>query len=608
MALADDINARRLAREISAREQAETLLEQKSLELFHQAEERQRVLDALRESEERYRLIVELSPDAILIEVDGKIVFTNPSARLMFRETQDFSLLDRSLTSLIRRAKTETDALRQMISPDSETEEVAFRLDGSAFDVSVYRVSLSYQGQPAIQMVVRDISSRKKLEYQLAFQATHDALTGTNNRNALLDRLSDALSYARRNALPVWVAFIDLDRFKFVNDHYGHLTGDRVLTGISNRLRAVLRSNDVLGRYGGDEFIVVLRGGPEAEMSSETLERIMQAVAEPMKIDGHAMRVNCSVGVAVYPQDGDTPQQLLEMADAAMYRAKQSGRNRCQFFNHEIQAQLQERARIDSELNGALQRDEFLLKYQPQIDLRSGAVTGAEALLRWQHPELGLLPPERFIYMAEESAHINEIGAWVLNTATAQCAAWHKSGLGHLRVAVNLSARQLNGQPLIRLVEQALSRSGLPPSCLELELTESLMMSNIELTLETLQILHAMGVQIAIDDFGTGYSNFAYLRKLPISCLKIDRQFINDLSEPGARDTSIITQTLITLAHNLHLRVVAEGVETENQLGLLHQQGCDEIQGFIYSQALSPDDFRKAMQAHDPTRWQRTID
>ena len=608
MAFADDINARRLAREISAREQAETLLEQKSLELFHQAEERQRVLDALRESEERYRLIVETSPDAILIEIDGKIAFTNPSARLMFRETQDLSLLDRSLASLIRRAKTETDALRQMISPDSETEEVAFRLDGSAFDVSVYRVSLSFQGQPAIQMVVRDISNRKKLEYQLAYQATHDALTGTNNRSALLDRLSDAIAYARRNSLAVWVAFIDLDRFKFINDHHGHLVGDQVLTGISQRLRSVLRSNDVLGRYGGDEFIVVLRGGPEADISSETLERMMQAVAEPMKIDGHSMSVNCSVGVAVYPQDGETPQQLLEMADAAMYRAKESGRNRCQFFNQEIQAQLQERARIESEFSSALERGEFLLKYQPQIDLRSGAVAGAEALLRWQHPELGLLPPERFIYMAEESAHINEVGAWVLNTATAQCAEWHKSGLGHFRVAVNLSARQLNGQPLIRLVEQALSRSGLPPNCLELELTESLMMSNIELTLETLHILHAMGVQIAIDDFGTGYSNFAYLRKLPISCLKIDRQFINDLSEPGARDTSIITQTLITLAHNLHLRVVAEGVETENQLGLLHQQGCDEIQGFIYSQALSPDDFRKKAQAHDPTRWQRKID
>ncbi len=608
MALADDLNARRLARAISAREQAENLLEQKSLELYHQAEERQRVLDALRESEERYRLIVELSPDAILIEVNGEIVFTNPSARLIFRETHHLSLIGRSLASLIRRAQTETDALRLMINPESETEEVAIRLDGSAFDVSVYRISLTYQGQPAIQMVARDISIRKKLEYQLSFQATHDPLTGMNNRSALLERLSDAISYAHRSSLPVWVAFIDLDRFKFINDHYGHRIGDQVLTGISSRLRSVLRSNDALGRFGGDEFIVVLRGGPEVDMSSETLERIMQAVAEPMKIDGHSLVVNCSVGVSVFPQDGDSPQQLLEMADAAMYRAKQSGRNRCQFFNQDIQAQLQERARIESEFSGAIERGEFLLKYQPQIDLRSGAVAGAEALLRWQHPELGLLSPDRFVYMAEESTHINEIGAWVLNTATAQCADWHKMGLGHLRIAVNLSARQLNGQPLIRLVEQALAQSGLPPHCLELELTESLMMSNIELTLETLQILHAMGVQIAIDDFGTGYSNFSYLRKLPISCLKIDRQFINDLSEPGSRDTTIITQTLITLAHNLHLRVVAEGVETENQLGLLHQQGCDEIQGFIYSQALSPDDFRKAMQAHDPTRWQRKID
>lgn len=608
MTAADNLHARRLAREISAREQAESLLEQKSLELFRQAEERQRALEALRESEERYRLIVELSPDAILIEIDGKIVFTNPSARLMFRETEDLSLLGRSLTSLIRRTQIEATNLNLMIHPDSETEEVAIRIDGSAFDVSVYRISLVYQRQPAIQMVIRDISNRKRLEYQLAFQATHDALTGTNNRSALLDRLADAIIYARRNSLTVWVAFIDLDRFKFINDHYGHLTGDQVLSGISHRLRSVLRSNDVLGRYGGDEFIAVLRGGPEVEMSSETLERIMRAVAEPMIIDGHSMRISCSVGVAVFPQDGDTPQQLLEMADAAMYRAKQTGRNRFQFFNQEIQAQLQERARIESELNGALQRGEFLLQYQPQIDLRSGAVTGAEALLRWQHPELGLLSPERFIHLAEESLHINEIGAWILNEATAQCAQWHKTGLGNLRVSVNLSVRQLNGQPLIRLVEHALSQSGLPPNCLELELTESQMMSNIDLTLETLQVLHAIGVQVAIDDFGTGYSSFAYLRKLPISCLKIDRQFINDLTDPGARDTRIITQTLIALAHNLHLRVIAEGVETDDQLRLLHEQDCDEIQGYLYSPAMSADDFKKSIQAHNPERWQRKID
>ena len=607
MALANDLNARRLAREISAREQAETLLEQKSLELFRQAEDRQRVLDALRESEERYRVIVELSPDGILIEIDGKIIFTNPAARLLFRETQDLSLLGRSLNSLIRRAQTETAALRQITNPDSETEEVAIRLDDSAFDVSVYRALLTYQGQPAVQMVVRDISNRKKLEYQLAFQATHDALTGTNNRRALLERLSDAITYARRNSLTVWVAFIDLDRFKFINDHYGHRAGDQVLTCISDRLRSVLRSNDVLGRYGGDEFVVVLRGGPEVDMSSETLDRIMHAVAEPMKIDGKSMRINCSLGVAVFPQDGGTPEQLLEMADAAMYRAKQSGRNRYQFFNQEIQAQLQERAHMDSALNGALQRGEFFLGYQPQIDLRSGTITGAEALLRWRHPELGVISPDRFVDLAEESARINEIGAWVLNEATAQCASWHKKGLVELRVAINLSARQLNGQPLIRLVEHALAHSGLPPHCLELELTETMMMTNMELTLETLQALHAMGVQIAIDDFRTGYSNFAYLRKLPISCLKIDRQFINDLSELGAQDTSIITQTLITLAHNLHLRVIAEGVETEHQLSLLQQQGCDEIQGFIHSNALAPDDFEKAFQTHNPMRWQRKL-
>ncbi len=603
MALPSDIHARRLAREISAREQAETLLEQKSLELFRQAEERQRALDALSESEERYRLIVERSPDAILIEIDEKIVFANPAARALFRESEEKELLGRSLASLIRRAPSESTALLLITNPETETEEVAIRLDGSAFEVSVHRLSLIYRGQPAVQMLARDISSRKKLEYQLAYQATHDALTGAINRSALLDHLADAIGYARRNSLTVWVAFIDLDRFKFINDRFGHRAGDQVLTGISQRLRTALRSNDMLGRYGGDEFIVILRGGPEAEMSSETLERIMHAVAEPVKVDGHTMRVNCSVGVAVFPQDVDTPEQLMERADAAMYRAKQGGRNRCQFFNEEIHEQLVERTRIETELASALQRDEFFLQYQPQIDLRTGEVIGAEALLRWQHPQLGLLTPERFVYLAEESVLINDIGAWVLNEATTQCAAWSKAGLGNLRIGVNLSARQLNGSPLIRLVEKALTHSGLPPALLELELTESLMMSNIDLTLETLQTLKTMGVQVAVDDFGTGYSSFAYLRRLPIACLKIDRQFINDLSEPGAHDTAIITNTLIALAHNLKLRVIAEGVETEAQLRLLQQQGCDEIQGFFFSRPLSADEFVRLLQNHNPAAW-----
>lgn len=605
MALADDIHARRLAREISAREQAEALLEQKSLELFQQAQERQRALDALSESEERYRLIVECSPDAILIEINDQIVFANPAARFIFRETPDHPLLGRSLASLFRRAETETSALMEITTPAFETEDIALRLDGSAFEVSVHRVSLMYRGRPAMQLLARDISTRKKLEYQLAYQATHDALTGTNNRGALLDHLSDAIAYADRNQLAVWVAFIDLDRFKLINDRFGHRTGDQVLAGISQRLRQVLRVNDVLGRYGGDEFIVVLRGGTDAEMSSDTMDRIMQAVAEPLTVEGHQLRVNCSVGVAVFPQDGVTPQLLLERADAAMYRAKEGGRNRCQFFNEEIHQHLQTRARIESELAGAAERGEFFLEYQPQIDLNTGNVVGAEALLRWQHPDLGLMTPERFIDLAEESQLITEIGTWVLNQACTQCAAWHQSGMGRLRIAVNLSARQLNGLPLIRLVDTALTRSGLPADCLELELTESLMMSNIDITKETLQKLHSMGVQVAIDDFGTGYSSFAYLRRLPIACLKIDRQFIHDLSDLDTHDTSIITRTLIQLAHNLGLRVIAEGVENQEQLRLLKQQGCDEIQGFLYSGALVPDEFERQLRLHQPERWRR---
>jgi diguanylate cyclase (GGDEF)-like protein/PAS domain S-box-containing protein len=605
MTLPDDIHARRLAREIGAREQAEALLEQKYMELFQQAQERQCALDALSESEERYRLIVERSPDAILIEVNGQIVFANPAARLIFRETPDRPLLGRSLALLFRRAEAETSALMEITTPAFEAEEIALRLDGSAFEVSVHRVSSMCRGRPAMQLLVRDISTRKKLEYQLAYQATHDALTGTNNRRALLDHLSDAIAYAYRNQLAVWVAFIDLNRFKLINDRFGHRIGDLVLVSISQRLRQVLRVNDVLGRFGGDEFIVVLRGGTDAAMSSDILDRIMQAVAEPLTVEGHQLRINCSVGVAVFPQDGTTPQLLLERADAAMYRAKESGLHRCQFFNEEIHQHLQTRARIESDLAGAMERGEFFLEYQPQIDLNTGNVVGAEALLRWRHPDLGLMTPERFIDPAEESQLITEIGTWVLDQACKQCAAWHQSGMGRLRIAVNLSARQLNGLPLIRLVDTALTRSGLPADCLELELTESLMMSNIDITKETLQKLHTMGVQVAIDDFGTGYSSFLHLGRLPLACLKIDRQFIHDLSNLDMHDTSIITRTLIQLAQNLGLRVIAEGVENQEQLRLLQQQGCDEIQGFLYSGALVPDEFERQLRLHQPERWRR---
>ncbi len=504
MSTPDEIFQRRLEREISARKQAEALLEQKSLELFLEAQERQQALDALRDSQQ-----------------------------------------------------------------------------------------------------------------ELAWQAAHDALTGVHNRKALMERLDDILASARRHGFPVWVAFVDLDRFKYVNDRYGHAVGDRLLKTITTRLRDVLRREDVVGRYGGDEFILVLQGDAKHELSTQAIERIMAAVCEPVQLDGYALTITCSLGIAAFPADGDQPAMLIERADAAMYRAKESGRNLSQFYNAEIHARVQERALIESTLPRALQAGEFLLHYQPQISLADGALVGAEALLRWQHPELGLLSPERFIPFAEESTLINRIGAWALNEACQQCAAWHQAGLGRLRIAVNLSLRQLNGLELITLVDEALSSSGLPADCLELELTESLMMTNIELTLETLRALHARGVHVALDDFGTGYSSFAYLKQLPLSCLKVDRQFVCDLGETGetgeagkearAADGEVIVRTLVQLAHNLGLRVIAEGVETPAQLAILRALGCDEIQGWLYSRALSARAFEGIAREHHNQDWQATV-
>lgn len=584
-----DLYARRLAREINAREQAEALLEQKSLELFNQALERERAAIALRESEERYRLIVELSPDAILIEIDEQIVFTNHAARLLFCESDANCLNGKGLLSLAdstchQKVAEELQRLRNGHHQCSESEELAIRLDGNTFEVAVQRVTLTYNGKNAVQMIARDISARKQLEHQLAYQATHDPLTGIPNRKRLLEILSEAMNYADRYQFPVWVAFLDLDRFKFINDHYGHRVGDKLLINLTRRLQAAMRKTDTIGRYGGDEFILVLRGGPEDSMNAVMVERIMASVNEPMEIDGHHLQLSCSLGLAMYPDDGSTPDSLIEHADIAMYRVKESGRHQYQFYTQQMNRQYQERSQIESALYNVLERDELFLEYQPQLDLKSGQVKGVEALLRWQHPELGLLTPSRFISIAEESGMIGPIGKWIIKQACKQCAQWQQAGLGKLRVAVNLSVRQLDAYELFSTIENTLAESGLTPDCLELELTETLMMSDLEHTLDVLNKLRKMGVAIAVDDFGTGFSSFTFIKQLPLDCLKIDQSFIQELA--NREDNKIIVRTFIQLAHNLKLRVVAEGVETPYQREFLHAHGCDEIQGYVFCRPL----------------------
>jgi len=603
----EDVHSRQLAREKRAREEAERLLEQKSRELFRQASERETALKALSQSEERYRLIVELSPDAILIVSEGKIAFANGAARYLFLENDSQILNGLNLLEITaanyRSQVTELIATLIEGAEPSHSEEIALRLDGSPFEVSVKRAFVTYEGRSAIQMVVRDVSERKKLEKQLAYQATHDSLTGTSNRASLFAFLSKSLIEADLHKLPVWVAFLDLDRFKQINDRFGHPVGDQLLITVTKRLTHVLRHTDMLGRFGGDEFVIVMKGSPTETMSSDLIDRLMSSIREPIKIDGNHLRVGCSIGVATYPDDGKTADELLASADAAMYRAKQSGRNRCQFYNTDIQAHLLKRASIEMGLTDVLERDELFIEYQPQISLHTGMISGAEALLRWAHPELGRLTPDEFIPVAEETSLINRIGAWVVKKACEQTAEWERNGLGQLRVAVNLSARQLPDLALSSIVESALISSGMTPERLELALTETLMMSDVAVTQKTLQELKQRGVHIAIDDFGTGYSSLVYLQTLPLSSLKIDKQFVQALSEDINHTSNQIVIILIKLAHSLNLRVVAEGVETTSQLNFLRQNGCDEIQGFLHSRPVRSNDFSSIIKNHHAERW-----
>jgi diguanylate cyclase (GGDEF)-like protein/PAS domain S-box-containing protein len=329
---------RRLAREISARQQAESLLEQKSLELYIEAQERQAALQKLQESEERYRMIVELSPDAIMVQMDGQLAFANPAARRMFAENSQRQLIGLTLDDL----GLESDMARATEDPGERIETVATRLDGSRFEIALRCLPMSYDGKAAMQVVARDISDRKRLEKELAHHAAHDALTGVSNRRSLLASLSETLAFARRHGMPFWVVFIDLDHFKQINDRFGHHAGDRLLETITSRLRKLLRKDDIIGRYGGDEFVLLLRGGPEATLATPILERIMQVVCEPVDFNGHKLEVTCSLGVTAYPQDGDREDLLIERADAAMYIAKTSGRNLYQLYNAGIQQQHKE--------------------------------------------------------------------------------------------------------------------------------------------------------------------------------------------------------------------------------------------------------------------------
>jgi len=429
---------------------------------------------------------------------------------------------------------------------------------------------------------------RKRYQVQLEHQANYDSLTGLPNRTLLHDRLKQAV-YAQRTPRNIAVVFMDLDHFKFVNDSLGHSVGDKLLKAMGDRLRGTLREGDTVGRVGGDEFVLILADQNNEEVIFRAMQRISAKVAEPITVEGKELYVTCSAGISLYPQDGPDVDTLLKNADAAMYRAKEHGRSNFQFYTSEMNDRVNERLALEGALRRALERQEFLLHYQQKVDLRSGSIIGAEALVRWMHPEWGLVRPARFISLAEETGLIVPLGEWVLREACRQTRAWLDQGLEPGAVSVNLSARQFRQQDLVRMVSRILEETRLDPAHLEMELTESMVMHNVDSAIATLQGLKSLGVRLSVDDFGTGYSSLSYLKDLPIDALKIDRSFVRDIGGGAETGEGVLAQAIISLGHNLHLKVVAEGVETDAQVRFLRRHACDEVQGFLYGEPVAPE-------------------
>ena len=435
---------------------------------------------------------------------------------------------------------------------------------------------------------------RKVADERLTHLAKYDPLTALPNRGVYLDRLWQAIAQAERDRSPVAVLFIDLDRFKIVNDSLGHSAGDEVLVQAAQRLQACVRASDIVCRLGGDEFAIALTGLATPEDAGPVARKIVESLSLPFEVESQKVYVSASIGISSYPEDGADPDRLLKNADTAMYRAKESGRSNHQFYLAQMNDRAVERLQLETDLRGALERGEFLLHYQPKVNLASGAISGFEALLRWQHPQKGLVPPGDFISILEDTGLIIPIGEWVIAEVCAQLNAWQADGLELRPIAVNLSARQFNQKNLDAAIAAIVGAAGVRPDLLEFELTESMLMGDSEASVQTLKNLKLRGFRLSVDDFGTGYSSLGYLKRFPLDSLKIDRTFIRDAT--SVADDATIAIAIINLARSLKLKVVAEGVETEAQLAFLRQHACDEMQGYLFARPLPAADCTLALR------------
>ncbi|MBT9567005.1 MAG: EAL domain-containing protein [Thiobacillus sp.] len=553
----------------------------------------------LEESEERLRSLFEHHADAVFArDLNGHFIEGNQALEHLtqYSRAELEQLQRRSLVVPEERARNwEYLAMALKGRPQSFRSSLQ-RKDGVVIEVDIAYIPTLVKGRVVgVYGIVRDVTEAANYQRHIAYLASHDELTGLPNRSLLNDRLRHAIE--QRGAQQFAVLFMDLNRFKMVNDSLGHDKGDLLLKMTAERLRSVVREGDTVARLGGDEFVVVLERVDAFDHVAKVADTLLRAVAQPFCLDGHELTVSTSIGCSVYPRDGRDPATLLKHADLAMYQAKELQSGSFRFFDPAMNVTMLDRLLTESGIKRAIERDELVLHYQPRIDALTGTIIGIEALVRWKHPERGLIAPEDFIPMAEELGIIGAVGEWVLYTACRQNRAWQDAGLAPVRISVNISAHQISESGFADLLVRVLNETGLDASCLELEITETSLMQNIEASVSNLQVVKRTGVSISIDDFGTGYSSLAYLKKLPIDTLKIDKSFIQDLlTDPD--DAAIVSAT-IALAHNMDLKVVAEGVTTAAQTEFLLQRNCTAMQGYLFSHPLPADDLTPVLQQNN---------
>src|SRR6266581_2056248 len=563
--------------------------------------QRKQTEDTVRESEERFRSLTQLSSD-MYWEQDEQFRFTSMSGtgsqrvNLKTFPTIGKKRWEQNYTNMTADAWAEHIATLEAHKPFREME--LCRPDESG-----KKVWISIAGEPVFDSsgafkgyrgVGKDISERKQDEERIQFLANHDALTSLPNRAMFNDVLNLAIQNARRYDRSFAVLFIDLDRFKNINDTLGHEAGDKLLQEMGSRLTQTVRSSDVVARLGGDEFVVLVQEVKEAKQVEAVARKVLSALVKPIVIQRQECRVTASIGICMYPAEAQGEQALMKNADIAMYRAKEDGKNTYKFYSEEMNIHSFERLAMETSLRRGLERSEFVLHYQAKLDLHTGKINGVEALVRWQHPDLGMVPPAQFIPLAEETGLIVPLGKWVLHTACAQSVAWLREGLPPLHMAVNLSARQFADEDLVKDIAAALENTGLQPELLELELTESMVIQNTERAGRVLAEIKKMGVRLAIDDFGVGYSSLTHLKRFPIDTLKVDRSFIRDL--PQDLEDKAITEAIIAMGKSLNLTVVAEGVETLEQQTFLHDHACDEMQGYFFSKPIPGGEFAELLR------------